>query len=88
MFETTRVLLSDAVVDCFDTYASHEGGHALEKALAMAREAIIAEIKKSCLCGRGGRGISHRREVGERGARSVSNEVSGVQRGRGRARNL
>jgi len=57
MSERTRVLLSDAVVDTFDTYASHEGGRALEKALSMAPEAIIAEIKKSCLRGRGGAGF-------------------------------
>jgi NADH:ubiquinone oxidoreductase subunit F (NADH-binding) len=57
MSDRTRVLLSEASVDSFDAYASQEGGRALEKALAMAPEAIIAEIKKSCLRGRGGAGF-------------------------------
>jgi NADH:ubiquinone oxidoreductase subunit F (NADH-binding) len=57
MSDRTRVLLSEASVDSFDAYASQESGRALEKALAMAPEAIIAEIKKSCLRGRGGAGF-------------------------------
>jgi NADH-quinone oxidoreductase subunit F len=52
-----EVLLCDVPVASLDAYVSHDGGRALEKALAMAPEAIIAEIKKSCLRGRGGAGF-------------------------------
>jgi NADH-quinone oxidoreductase subunit F len=54
------VLLCDAPVASLDAYLSAEGGRALEKALAMPPEAIIADIKRSCLRGRGGAGFPTR----------------------------
>jgi len=41
-----------------DTYLAHEGYEALRKALAMTPEAIVEEVKKSALRGRGGAGFS------------------------------
>lgn len=57
MITEEGVLLSHAPVASLDAYVTHEGGRALEKALATAPEAIIAEIKKSGLRGRGGAGF-------------------------------
>ncbi len=41
-----------------DTYLAHEGYEALRKALTMTPEAIVEEVKKSALRGRGGAGFS------------------------------
>jgi NADH-quinone oxidoreductase subunit F len=57
MVTGTSVLLSDAPVASFDAYVANDGSRALEKALAMPPEAIIAEIKMACLRGRGGAGF-------------------------------
>ena len=57
MIDETRVLLCDAAVESLDTYVRQDGGRALEKALTTPSGEIIAEIKKSCLRGRGGAGF-------------------------------
>jgi NADH-quinone oxidoreductase subunit F len=50
-------LLPDKPVESLDTYIAGGGGEALNSALAMPREQVIAEVKKSGLRGRGGGGF-------------------------------
>ncbi len=52
-----RILLPQKPVESVDDYLSLGGGQALAKALAMPRDKIIAEVKKSGLRGRGGAGF-------------------------------
>jgi NADH:ubiquinone oxidoreductase subunit F (NADH-binding) len=51
------ILLSDAPVHSLDVYLSQDGTLALRKALGIAPGEIIAEVKRSCLGGRGGAGF-------------------------------
>ena len=88
MVTGTSVLLSDAPVASLDAYVAYDGGRALEKALAMPPEAIIAEIKKSCLRGRGGAGFPTGVKWASVAHDPCPTKYSGVQRRRGRARNL
>ena len=50
-------LLPEKPVESLDAYLSEGGGEALNKALTMPREQVIAEVKKSGLRGRGGGGF-------------------------------
>jgi NADH:ubiquinone oxidoreductase subunit F (NADH-binding) len=50
-------ILPDTSLETIQAYKTLGGGKALEKALAMPRERVIAEIKKSGLRGRGGAGF-------------------------------
>ena len=50
-------LLPEKPVESLDAYVSEGGGEALNKALTMPREQVIAEVKKSGLRGRGGAGF-------------------------------
>ncbi len=52
-----RILLPEKAVESVDQYLGLGGGQAIAKALAMPREKIIAEVKKSGLRGRGGAGF-------------------------------
>src|ERR1017187_140813 len=51
------LLLPEKPVESLDAYISEGGGEALNKALTMPREQVIAEVKKSGLRGRGGGGF-------------------------------
>ena len=53
----SAVLLPDEPIESVDAYISAAGGEALNKALTMPREQIIAEVKKSGPRGRGGAGF-------------------------------
>ena len=57
MVGTQTVLLSAKPITSVDAYFADGGGQALNKALKMPREQIIAEVKKSGLRGRGGGGF-------------------------------
>jgi len=57
MANPQRILLPDKPIESLDAYLSGGGGQALTKALAMPRERIIAEVKRSGLRGRGGAGF-------------------------------
>ena len=57
MPETKVVLLPERPITSVDAYFANGGRQALNKALAMPREQIIAEVKKSGLRGRGGGGF-------------------------------
>ena len=57
MVGTQTVLLSEKPITSVDAYFADGGGQALNKALTMPREQIIAEVKKSGLRGRGGGGF-------------------------------
>ena len=57
MATTQAVLLSEKPIASVDAYFSEGGGQALEKALRMARDQVIAEVKNSGLRGRGGGGF-------------------------------
>ena len=50
-------LLPEESVESLDAYIARGGGEALNQALAVPRERIIAEVKKSGLRGRGGAGF-------------------------------
>lgn len=50
-------LLPEKPVESLDTYIAGGGGEALNRALTMPREQVIAEVKKSGLRGRGGSGF-------------------------------
>jgi NADH-quinone oxidoreductase subunit F len=50
-------LLPEKPIESLDAYISGGGGEALNKALTMPREQVIAEVKKSGLRGRGGSGF-------------------------------
>jgi NADH-quinone oxidoreductase subunit F len=50
-------LLPEKPIESVDAYISGGGGEALNKALTMPREQVIAEVKKSGLRGRGGGGF-------------------------------
>ena len=50
-------LLPERPIESLDAYISGGGGEALNKALTMPREQVIAEVKKSGLRGRGGGGF-------------------------------
>ena len=54
MAATQTFLLPQKPVESVEAYVSDGGGQALNKALKMPREEIIAEVKKSGLRGRGG----------------------------------
>jgi NADH-quinone oxidoreductase subunit F len=54
MAATQAFLLPQKPVELVEAYVSDGGGQALNKALKMPREKIIAEVKKSGLRGRGG----------------------------------
>ena len=53
MRTTQGFLLPEKPIESVDAYISAGGGAALNKALTMPREQIIAEVKKSGLRGRG-----------------------------------
>jgi len=57
MAATQAVLLPEKPITSVDAYFADGGGQALDKALKMPREQIIAEVKKSGLRGRGGGGF-------------------------------
>jgi NADH:ubiquinone oxidoreductase subunit F (NADH-binding) len=57
MVGTQTVLLPEKPITSVDVYFADGGGQALNKALKMPREQIIAEVKKSGLRGRGGGGF-------------------------------
>jgi NADH:ubiquinone oxidoreductase subunit F (NADH-binding) len=57
MVGTQTVLLSEKPITSVDAYFADGGGQALNNALTMPREQIIAEVKKSGLRGRGGGGF-------------------------------
>jgi NADH-quinone oxidoreductase subunit F len=57
MATTQAVLLPEKSIESLDAYNSTRGGQALNKALTMPPEQIIAEVKRSGLRGRGGGGF-------------------------------
>ena len=57
MGTTQGFLLPEKAIESVDAYIDAGGGEALNKALAIPREQIIAEVKKSGLRGRGGAGF-------------------------------
>jgi NADH:ubiquinone oxidoreductase subunit F (NADH-binding) len=65
---TGEVLLAGGPVESLDAYLAHGGGEGLRNALALGPAAIIAEVTRSRLRGRGGAGFSHRGQMGERGS--------------------
>src|SRR6266568_6151396 len=52
-----RRLLPDRAIESLDQYLAVGGGQGIGKALTMASQGIIAEIKRSGLRGRGGAGF-------------------------------